>query len=63
MDITAPVGVSVVQDARTLCRLKFFHQGEKLFRFSHGEPDLHPGGLFPDTGVMAAMAIMAIMAG
>ncbi len=56
------MGAPDVQDARALCTLKMFHQKEKLSCFYRDETNLHPGGLFCDTGVMAAMAIMAIMA-
>ncbi len=58
MEIAIPMGVPDVQDART----KIFHQVEKLSGFSRSEQDLYPGGFFSGTGVMAAMAIIAIMA-
>ncbi len=54
--------VAAAQVARALHRSKVSHQEDKLSHFTQGEPHLHPGGLFSDIVVMAAMAVMAIMA-
>ena len=62
MEVATPKGAPDAQDARTLCRFKIFHREVYLSRFSRDEPDFHTGGFFSDTGVMAAMAMMANMA-
>ncbi len=60
METTIPIGVSIIQDDSALRRYKAFHQGEKLSYISQSWPDLHPGCLFSDIGVMAAMTTMAV---
>ena len=58
MEVAAPTDA---QGARTLSRSEILHRGVKLSCFSQGEPGLHPGGLFSDVKVMAAMTMVAIM--
>ena len=62
MEVATSTAAPDAQGARTFSRSEILHQEVKLFYFFQGEPALHPGGLFSDTSVMAAMAVMAVMA-
>ncbi len=59
MKIVTSVSAPAAQDARPLYRSRILHQEKELFQFSQGGPDLHPGGLFSDISVMAAVATVA----
>ncbi len=62
MAVASPMDVRAAQDARTLHRSKISHQEDKLSRLSQAGLDIHPSSLFSNTGVMAALAVMANMA-
>ena len=62
MEVATPIDAPDAEDARTFSRSEILHQEVKLPRFSQGEPELHPGGLFSYTNVMAAMSMVATIA-